>query len=63
MDIFLKEDNRLTGTFFGLRLGRNLNRLIGETMETMAERVGTDEKLTAEQKQMLQEAMRKALNG
>lgn len=63
VDIFLKEDNRLTGTFFGLRLGRNLNRLIGETMETMAERVGTDEKLTAEQKQMLQEAMRKALNG
>ena len=62
VDIFLKEDNRLMGTLFGLRLGRNRDKVLGETVEAMIARVEADEKLTTEQKQMLQEAMRNALH-
>lgn len=62
VDIFLKEDSRLMGTIFGIRFGRNRDKVIGETMEAMMVQVEADENLTAEQKQMLQEAMRKALH-
>jgi len=61
VDIFLKEDNRLTGTVFGFHLGRNRDKVIGDAMEEMITRVGKDEALTPEQRQMLQDAMRKAL--
>ena len=61
IDIFLKEDNQLMGNFFGLRIGRNREKILQGAVESMIQRIESDEKLTPEQKQMLREAMIRAL--
>ena len=61
VDIFLKEDNQLMGNIFGLRIGRNRDKILQETVSAMIRRIEADEQLTPEQKQMLQDAMAQAL--
>ena len=60
-EIFLKEDNRLMGNIFGLRIGRNRDKVLENAVDSMIRQMDADEKLTPERRQMLQEAMRKAL--
>ena len=62
VEIFLKEDNQLMGNIFGLRIGRNRDKILQETVSAMIRRVDADEELTPEQKQMLQDAMARALH-
>ena len=61
VEIFLKEDNQLMGNIFGLRIGRNRDRILQETVSAMIRRIEADEQLEPEQKQMLQDAMTRAL--
>ena len=61
VDIFLKEDNQLMGTIFGLRLGRNRDKILEDTVNGMIRLIEADEQLTAERKRMLKEAMAEAL--
>lgn len=63
IDIFLKEDNQLMGNFFGLRLGRNRDKILEDAVSGMIRQIEADEQLTAERKQMLKEAMAQALKG
>ena len=61
VDIFLKEDNQLMGNLFGLRLGRNRDKILEGAVNGMIRLVEADEQLTAERKQLLKEAMVQAL--
>ena len=61
VDIFLKEDNQLMGNLFGLRLGRNRDKILEGAVNGMIRLAEADEQLTAERKQMLKEAMVQAL--
>ena len=63
IEIFLKEDNQLMGNIFGLRIGRNRNKVLEEAVNNMIRLIEADEQLTAERKQMLKEAMLRALKG
>ena len=59
----LKEDNQLMGNIFGLRIGRNRDKVLEEAVNNMIRLIEADEQLTAEWKQMLKEAMAQALKG
>ena len=61
IDIFLKEDNQLMGNIFGLRIGRNREKVLEGAVEGMILQIEADEQLTPERKQMLREAMIQAL--
>lgn len=61
VNVFLKEDSRVTATFFGLRLARNLDRRVSGAVAGMLERIDADEKLSAERKSMLRDALGRAL--
>lgn len=61
IDIFLKEDNQLMGNIFGLRIGRNRDRILAGAVEEMIRRIEMDKKLTEERQKMLADAMRQAL--
>jgi hypothetical protein len=61
VDIFLKEDNQLMGNLFGLRFGRNRDKILEGAVNGMIRLVEADEQLTAERKQLLKEAMVQAL--
>ena len=61
VEIFLKEDNQLMGNIFGLRIGKNRDKILQETVSAMIRRIDADEQLAPEQKQMLQDAMARAL--
>ena len=63
IEIFLKEDNQLMGNIFGLRIGRNRNKGLEEAVNNMIRLIEADEQLSAERKQMLKEAMLRALKG
>ena len=63
IEIFLKEDNQLMGNIFGLRIGRNRDKVLEEAVNNMIRLIEADEQLTAERKQMLKEAMLRALKG
>ncbi len=62
VDIFLKEDNHLMGNLFGIRIGRNRDKMLEKTVAEMVQRIEADEQLTDEQKQMLRESLSRALN-
>lgn len=59
--IFLKEDNQLMGNIFGLRIGRNRDKILAGAVEEMIRRIETDNHLTEERQKMLADAMRQAL--
>ena len=61
INIFLKEDNLLMGNLFGLRIGRNRDRVLENAVAEMVQQVETDEQLTDEQKKMLSESLVQAL--
>ena len=61
IEIFLKEDNQLMGNIFGLRIGRNRDKILEDAVSGMIRQIEADEQLTAERKQMLKEAMAQAL--
>ena len=63
IEIFLKEDNQLMGNIFGLRIGRNRDKILEDAVSGMIRQIEADEQLTAERKQMLKEAMAQALKG
>ena len=63
IEIFLKEDNQLMGNIFGLRIGRNRDKVLEEAVNNMIRLIEADEQLSAERKQMLKEAMLRALKG
>ena len=63
IEIFLKEDNQLMGNIFGLRIGRNRDKVLEEAVNNMIRLIEADEQLSAERKQMLKEAMAQALKG
>ena len=61
IDIFLKEDNQLMGNIFGLRIGRNRDKVLEGAVENMIRQIEADRELDAGRKQMLREAMMRAL--
>lgn len=61
IDIFLKEDNRLMGNMFGFRVGRNRAKILEDAVTGMMQQVEADGQLAPERKQMLREAMIRAL--
>ncbi len=61
VDIFLKEDNRLMGNLFGFRMGRNRDKALEGAVEGMIRQIEADSDLDTERKQMLREAMMRAL--
>ena len=61
IDIFLKEDNQLMGNIFGLRIGRNREKVLEGAVESMIRQIEADNQLAPERKQMLREAMVQAL--
>ena len=61
IDIFLKEDNRLMGNLFGLRIGRNRTKILEEAGAGMVRQIEADGQLAPERKQMLSEAMLQAM--
>ena len=63
IEIFLKEDNRLMGNIFGLRIGRNRDKVLGDAVESMIGQIESDKELAQDRKQMLKEAMIRALKG
>ena len=63
IEIFLKEDNRLMGNIFGLRIGRNRDKVLGDAVESMIGQIESDGQLAQDRKQMLKEAMARALQG
>ena len=63
IEVFLKEDNRLMGNIFGLRIGRNRDKVLGDAVESMIGQIESDEELAQDRKQMLKEAMIRALKG
>ena len=62
VEIFLKEDNQLMGNLFGLRIGRNRDRILESAVESMIRQMEADEQLTPERKRLLCDSMRQALN-
>ena len=63
IEIFLKEDNHLMGNIFGLRIGRNRDKILGDAVEGMIRQIEADGQLAQDRKQMLKEAMARALKG
>ena len=61
IDIFLKEDNQLMGNIFGLRIGRNRDKVLEGAVENMIRQIEADRELDTGRKQMLREAMMRAL--
>ncbi len=61
IDIFLKEDNQLMGNIFGLRIGRNRDKALEGAVENMICQIEADRELDTGRKQMLREAMMRAL--
>jgi len=61
VDIFLKEDNRLMGNIFGIRIGKNRFKPVEEAVNGMIRLMEADEKLSEEQRKALAEAMRQGL--
>ena len=61
IEIFLKEDNRLMGNIFGLRIGRNRDKILEGAVEIMIRQIEADRELDTCRKLMLREAMMRAL--
>ena len=61
IEIFLKEDNRLMGNIFGLRIGRNRDKVLEDAVEGMIRQIESDGQLAQDRKEMLKEAMTQAL--
>jgi len=61
LEIFLEEDNRLMGNWFGLRLGgKNKEKLLAAPVAEMMARIRADEALTGEQRDLLRTALYQA---
>ena len=61
VDIFLKEDNQLMGNIFGFRIGRNREKILADAVDGMIRQIGADDGLTPVRKEMLCDAMQRAL--
>ena len=62
VDIFLREDNRLMGNIFGFRIGKNRTKPLEDAVTGMIRQMEADDRLSEDQRQMLTEAMQKALH-
>lgn len=58
--IFLEGNNRIMGSFFGLRNEKSRGKRLAKPVKKMLSRMGEDEKLLPEQRQMLREEMTRA---
>ncbi len=61
IDVFLKEDNRLTATFFGIRFRRDNGRQLEDAVAGMLGRIDADDTLAPERRSMLKNALAGAL--
>ncbi len=60
ISVFLEEDNRIMGNWFGFRNRRNREQKLAEPVSSMIRRIGTDEKLLPEQRELLRHEMVRA---
>lgn len=60
MEIFLAGDNRINGTIFGFSLNRNKGKAIAGPVSEIIRRVDADSALSAEQREMLRDALVRA---
>ena len=63
IQIFLEGNNQIMGNWFGLRFDRNMEKKLAIPVAQMIGRVKKDEKLTAEQREQLWQALYQAYAG
>lgn len=60
MEVFLEGNNEVMGNFFGIRIGRKIEKQLAEPVARMTIRIRSDEKLLPQQREQLCKALYKA---